>query len=191
MGLAKAERNLERENENRRKKTARAREDKVIIGYIMKKYPKTYEEGRKYARELAGANPNKIDLTKTSQFRAFVKGPCIIDNMELKIELLDEADTSTTRTPETSQVLHEADTSTTRTPETSQALQMTGTFEDLEVATHLEVATLSGEAPPGEKNLLPLSEEDFNTMMDDLRQDPTIQDFFTNIEFELDECPMW
>ena len=88
--------------------------------------------------------------------------------MELKIELMDEADTSTTKTPET-----------------SQALQTAETFEDL------EAATLSGEVPLSEKNLLPLSEEDFNTIMDDLRQDPTIQDFFTNIEFELDECPMW
>ena len=168
MGLPKVERNLKRENENRRKKTAQAREDKVIIGYIMKKYPKAYEEGRKYAQELAEANPNKIDLTKTSRYRAFVKGPCIVDNMELRIELLDEADTSTTKTPET-----------------SQALQTAETFKDL------EVATLSGEVPTGEKNLLPFSEEEFNAMMDDLRQDPTIHDFFTNIEFELDECPMW
>ena len=113
-------RNIKRENEVRRIKTAKAREDKAVIGYIMKKYPKVYEEGRKYVQELHLANPNKIDLTKTSQFRAMVNAPHFTDNMELKIELMDEAG-------ETSKI--------ELMDESSQALQTAETSEDLKAAT--------------------------------------------------------
>ena len=90
-------RNLKRENEIRREKTAMARRDKVIIGYIMAKYPSVYKEAHNYTKELERDNPNKIDLTKTAQFRALVKVPEFTDNMELKIELMDEGKQSTSR----------------------------------------------------------------------------------------------
>ena len=168
MGLTKAVRNLKRENEVRRVKTAQVRKDKVILGYIMKNYRKVYEEGQKYAQELAQLYPDKIDLTKTPEYKGFVKGPHIEDNMELKIKLLDKPATSATKTHET-----------------FQALQTAETFKDL------EAATLNGEQPSDDTNLLPLSEEEFNTIIHDLGQEPFIQDFFANIDFQVDECPLW
>ena len=38
---------------------------------------------------------------------------------------------------------------------------------------------------------LPLDEETLATMIADLRQDPFMLDFLDNIEFELDDCPLW
>ena len=174
----KVERNLKRENENRRKKTAKAREDKVVIGYVKNKYPKVYEEAYNYVQELARANPNKIDLTKTSQFRAMLKVP-FTDNMELKIELMDEGDQPTAKNPETSQDFKAAETSQDfKAAETSQDFKAPETFQDFKAAETCQ-------------DLLPLTEEEFNSLIDDLTQDPNIQDFFSNIEFELDDCPMW
>ena len=183
----KVERNLKRENENRRKKTAKAREDKVVIGYVKTRYPKVYEEAYNYAQELARANPNKIDLTKTSQFRAMLKVP-FTDNMELKIELMDEGDQPTTENPETSQDFKAAETSQDfKAPETSQDFKAAETSQDFKAPETFQ----DFKAAETCQDLLPLGEEDFNSLIDDLRQDPNIQDFFSNIEFELDDCPMW
>ena len=138
----KRERNLKRENEVRRKETAKRREDKVIVGYIKTKYPKVYEEALNFTHEIDRANPTKLDLTKTPQFRAMLKEKksTFTDNMELKIELMNEGKQSTAET-----------------------------WQDLQ----------------------PLSDEDFKSLLDDLNQDPDIQSFFNNIEFELDNCPLW
>ena len=169
MGLPKAGRNLKRENEMRRVKTAQARKDKVILGYIMKNYPKVYGEGQKYAQELAQAYPDKIDLTKTPEYKAFVKGPRIVDNMKLKIKLLDKPATSATKTHENGEQPSDED---------KPATSATKTHEN-------------GEQPSDDTNLLPLSEEEFNAIIHDLGQEPSIQDFFANIDFQLDECPLW
>ena len=39
--------------------------------------------------------------------------------------------------------------------------------------------------------LLPLDDDTIDQLINDLRQDPTVQDFFNNIEYELDNCPFW
>ena len=181
--MPRAERNNKRENEMRRMKTAQAREDKVVLGYIMTRYPKTYEEARKYAQELASANPGKIDLTKTSEYYTFLKHPCITDNMQLKIELMDEGDATATKPAEAPQELpDEGDATATKPAEALQELPGEApqtTLEDLKV-------------PPVEGDLaLPLNDEEINDIMNELSQDPTIVDFFNNFDFELDECPLW
>ena len=192
----KVQRNLKRENENRRKKTAKAREDKVVIGYVKTKYPKVYQEAYNYAQELDRANPNKLDLTKTSQFRAMLKVP-FTDNMELKIELMDEGNQPATKNPETSQDFKAAETSQDfKAVETSQdfkAAETTQDFKAVETSQDFKAVETSQDFKAAEtsQDLLPLGEEDFKSLIHDLSQDPNIQDFFSNIEFELDGCPMW
>ena len=41
------------------------------------------------------------------------------------------------------------------------------------------------------QDLLPLGEEEMEALLDDLRQDSNIASFFANIDYELDNCPLW
>ena len=181
-------RNNKRENEIRRIKTVQAREDKVVLGYFKRRHPKIYEEAKKYAKELATANPGKMDLTKTPEYYTFLKGP----NMELKIQLMDEGEAQQEH-PDQGDVELKI-----QLMDEGEAQQE---HPDQGDATAEAPQELQGEAQPAIKDLelppaegavaLPLNDEDFNAVMNDLSQDPTIQDFFNNFDFELDNCPLW
>ena len=180
--MSNTNRNLKRENEIRRQKTAKARQDKVVVGYIMAKHPGVYEEALNFAKEVDRNNPKKMDLTKTTQFQALVKDPGFTDNMELKIKLLDK------EKPSTSSDLKAA----TLDGENVAPLMQDDLMQDSSVeenAAPLMQDDLMQDSSV--ENLLPLSEEEFNTVINDLGQDPDIQNFFANIDFELDNCPMW
>ena len=41
------------------------------------------------------------------------------------------------------------------------------------------------------QDLLPLGEEEMEVLLDDLSQDSNIADFFANLDYELDSCPLW
>ena len=160
----KKTRNLKRENEIRRRDTRQKMEHKVVVGYVRAKYPKVYEEAVNYTAELNRAHPGKKDLTKTPEFQTLAKKqPAFTDKFELKIELMNTV-TATATVP-------------VEKAETYQELQPT--------------ATVSVEKAETYQELQPLDDEAFNTLLDDLRQDPDIASFFDNIDFELDDCPLW
>ena len=194
-------RNNKRENEIRRIKTAQGREDKVVLGYFMTRHPKIYEEARKYAQQLASANPGKVDLTKTTEYYAFLKHPHTVGNMELTIELMDEGDATAAKPTEALQELpDEGDATAAKPMEAPQELPDEG---DAAAAKPTEaLQELPGDAlqhtlkdlglPPAEgATALPLNDEEFNYIINELSQDPTIAEFFNNYDMELDDCPLW
>ena len=42
-----------------------------------------------------------------------------------------------------------------------------------------------------DQNLLPLDSDTLETILTDLREDPNLQMFFDNFDFEMDDCPLW
>ena len=44
---------------------------------------------------------------------------------------------------------------------------------------------------PEESSLTVLNDEEIQTIIDDLREDPDIANFMDNFDFEFDNCPLW
>ena len=176
----KKPRNLVRENEIRRNDTAQRRSDKVIVGYIKALHPKIYNEASRFYDEVNEANPQKKDLTKTKEYKAMVKNTPPMNHFELRIELMStkiQTTTTTTVALETSQETQPQPTTTCQGhPEPTTTCQ-----------GHPEPTT-TGQGHP---DLLPLGEEEMKTLLDDLSQDANIADFFANIDYEMDSCPLW
>ena len=161
-------RNLERENLVRRQETKRRRVEKVINGYVKAIYPSIYDEARLFYTNLDAKHQGKKDLTKTQGFKSLVenKHPRT-DNFELKIELMEQGTIPRTPAAETT-AAPEAVAETTAAPEA--------------------VAETTAALLP---DLLPLDDDSLEQLLADLRQDPAMQDFFDNIEYEIDNCPLW
>ena len=60
---------LRKKREATRKRKKTVRKDTLMIAYINKKYPMAYKEAELYYGKLNQANPTKIDLRKTKEFR--------------------------------------------------------------------------------------------------------------------------
>ena len=197
-------RNLLRENEVRRQETKKRRADKVVIGYVKTLYPEIFEQARAYYVKLDQANPEKKDLTKTLEYRTLQKNKvAVTDNFELKIELFDngkqtKTTTTTTQTVKTTPALEAEATASLPTLEA----EATASLPTLEAEATASLPTLEAEATASltpqattdttcETLLQPLDEETLEAIIADLRQDPVMVDFLDNIEFEIDNCPLW
>ena len=171
-------RNLVRENEVRRMDTKRRRAEKVMLGYVKTLHPGVYDEANRYYTNLDKIHPGKKDLTKTTDFRSLLKNKvATMDRFELRIELMDHGTATTTTTPA-------AETAPAPAPEiTPDPAAETAPAPAPEI-------TLDpvGETTP---TLTPLDEETLEQLMADLRQDPAMGDFLDNIDFEIDNCPLW
>ena len=195
-------RNLNRENELRRESTKRRRVDSLLISYVKTIYPRIYDEAHMFYTSLVAIYDNKKDLTKTPEFRSFIKnkGPKM-DNFELKIELIDqgtkpEMPTSTAETTSVSvaetTVVSTAETTPVSVAETTPVPPAETTVVSVAETTPVPPAeTTSVPVAETTPELLPLDDDTIDQLITDLRQDPTIGDFFNNIEHELDNCPFW
>ena len=77
---------LIRRRQNERKRSERARRERLMIGYIGVKHPMIYKEAHEYYNILNNVYPNKHDLTKTPRFFELRPGP-VVDKMSLQIPL--------------------------------------------------------------------------------------------------------
>ena len=77
---------LIRRRQNERKRSERARRERLMIGYIGVKHPMIYKEAHEYYNILNNVYPNKHDLTKTPPFFELRPGP-VVDKMSLQIPL--------------------------------------------------------------------------------------------------------
>ena len=86
MGKAKQ---LEHKRETTRKRRACARKDMLMIAYVNKRFPLAYKEAEMYFKKLNAANPTKLDLRKTNEFRQLDQMPqgTVKDKMILQIPL--------------------------------------------------------------------------------------------------------
>ena len=193
-------RNLQRENEVRRQETRRKNEDKVLIGYIKTKYPRVYGVAVKYMRTLRAEYPDKKDLTKTKRFWDMLNTEAIgentrvtskvvsMDTFRLQIKL-DEY--SKTANPPTQDPPAEVPLQASR-----DAVARTTTLAEQVTAVTAQDATVSvmdeGTAQdPQDATLNLMDEGTLQELLNDLREDPTIADFFTQMEYESDNCPLW
>ena len=125
------------------------------------------------------------------------------DTMVLRIPLMDEATVSTTtQSAEIPAYTHEATVSTTTTTQSAEipaythkvTVETTTQSAEIPAYTHevtIETTTEELSTPSMTTDLAPVSDEVLNQIIEDLREDPDITNFFDNIDFELDDCPLW
>ena len=187
-------RNLARENQIRRLATKRKNADKVMIGYIKTLHPAIYAEADKYLQNLTKEYPDKRDLSKTKSFQYLLKNKVVkMDNFELRIELKDYRKASDpaaeVTTPNSPAELTTTDPAAEVTTPNSPA-EVTTADPAAEVTTPNSLAEMT--TPDPQDATLPLmDEETLELIMADLREDPTIATFLNNLEYELDDCPLW
>ena len=78
---------LQLKREACRKRKESARKDLLMVAYINKKYPLIYKEAEVYYDKLDKNNPSKIDLRKTTEFRALKEVEVLNDRMVLEIPI--------------------------------------------------------------------------------------------------------
>ena len=180
-------RNLARENEVRRMDTKKRRAERVIIGYVKTLHPAVYDEGNRYYTYLDKIHPGKKDLTKTTDFRSLLKNKVVItNNLELRIELMDHGTAKTTTT--TTTTTPAAETAPAPAPE----IMLDPAAETVPApAPEITLDPAAETVPAPAPEITPLDEETLEQLMADLRQDPDMAAFLDNIDFELDNCPLW
>ena len=89
------------------------------------------------------------------------------EELEQMTEVTQETVVETSTTPEVTQ---ETVVETSTTPEVSQ-----------EIAVE---TTMASDLPL-------VSDEELGQIINDLREDPDLSNFFDNIDFEIDDCPLW
>ena len=172
-------RNNEKENLRRRNDTKIKRSDKVIIKYIEANHPAIYQEAKECYEKLDKLHPDKIDLTKTDEFKSITKADdSQMDNIQLNIQLLNPAEVQAAQlkakpvaTETTLQVISQS----------SPAIPP--------VAAHVTIG--QQYEPVTGPELQPVDQETIDQLISDLREDPDVGTFFQDWDFELDDCPLW
>ena len=202
-------RNNARENLVRRLDTIRKNEGKVLLGYMKTKYPGAYGEAVKYMRTLRAKYPDKKDLTKTEGFWDMMNtGPAAentrvtskvvsMDTFRLQIKLDEYGETAN---PPTQDLPAEAPSRASwdgvaRT--NTQVEQVTAATAQDAIVSVVDEGTAQGPQDEGtaqgpqDANLNLLDDATLTELINDLREDPTISDFFSQMEYEFDNCPLW
>ena len=181
----------------RRAEAERVREERIVSGYIKYKHPEMFQQAMEFYQYLDKLYPQKKDLRRTNEYqmikdsnsrkirkyycqKASVPGETpheitdktpheITDNLVLRIPLMDSSNMETTNT-----LVNEGN-----------AVEIPPQHEttNLPVETTLET--------PNTPDLTLMDDESLHAMINELREDPNIADFFSNIDFEYDNCPMW
>ena len=173
-------RNLIRENEIRREQTKMRRFEKVIVGYVKAIHPAIYDEANLFHSSLNAMYQSKKDLTKTEEFRSLIKNKTTtMPNFQLKIQLLDQRTTL--------EMTETAAAPTPETPETTAAAPAPEMTETAAAPTPETPETTAAKTT----DLLPLDDDTLGQLIADLQEDPVMMDFFANIEYEIDDCPLW
>ena len=183
-------RSLENENALRRLDAKKKRLQRVMTDYIYYTHPKIYAEGVEFYKALDAAYPNKKDLRKTPQFLALQEGfvhcktveksevqqvtkekKIVMDNFVLEIPLAKrKTSVQQTSVQQTSTITRAVETTATTTgPETTPT-------------TSLAESTASGTT-----DLLPLDDATLQQIIEDLKNDTTLYQFFNDMEDTCDQ----
>ena len=179
---------MELKNIYRREETRRVRVERIISGYVKHCHPEVYSKAHEFYQHLDAVYPDKKDLRRTNEFLALMQEPArpvrtrhtrkktITDNMILQIPLIQQgerAEKTTTQPCETPAYQHEITVETTVEEESSNQTEITK-------ETTVETADLP-----------PINDEILEEIMRGLREDPDIQNFFDDLDFQFDDCPLW
>ena len=209
----------ERKNKYRKLEAERVRVERVICGYVKHRHPDIYSEGEEFYNSLNQLYPGKKDLRRCNEFERPKQGENISikkyyirkkptiqhtvkDSMVLNIPLMDGTDIDKAQTPtvnETGQETVEevALESSCQLQQVNQTIQETTEEVVLESSCQLQQVNQTIQETTEEAVVQasftepPLSEDIMELLIKGLREDPDICGLFDNIDFELDNCPLW
>ena len=180
------QRNRELENTQRREEAKRRRTERVVSGYVKTCHPEIYDKAYEFYQHLDNMYPDKKDLRKTTTFLSLkdkhaksvnkpVNKPVNIPVKRVNVRHTAEKTTD-------NMVLHIPlmQWKTTNIQETTVETVPHTSIEE----TTVETVETTADLPPIDDNIL-------EEIIADLREDPNIQDFFNDLDFQLDNCPLW
>ena len=213
-----------RKNRWRRQEFVKVRQQRVITGYVEKKYPEVYKEATEFYNFLNDKYPDKKDLRRTNEYewlKTGISGETTKkfykrnkrtttakehgDGMQLVIPLM-------TYTGETSQstLVNDEQPHLAETAVNEEQIQIETVVNDeqphlAETAVNeeqIQIETAVNEEQPliepaetvvGTSNFEPFVNEEIpdriiREIMDNLQQDPYLEDFFSTIDIEFDEA---
>ena len=188
-------RSMERKNMWRREETQRVRVERIITGYVKYRHPEIYNKANEFYEHLDEQYPNKKDLRRTNEFEWLKQGTArtmkkfytrkrkITDNMILHIPLMNQDEIATENTTQPTEIpacQHEIIVETTVESSSNQP-EMT---KETMVETSTSIPSTTADLPP-------ISDEIIEEIMRGLREDPDIRNFFDDVDFEHDDCPLW
>ena len=163
---------LEHKREISRKRRAGTRKDMLMIAYVNKRFPLVYKEAEMYFKKLNAANPTKLDLRKTNEFRQLDQMPSEMakDKMILQIPI----------TSKTKQTL----------PGPLQEPNEMALQSSIQEPHELPNQTCLEQVLPDDlQNIQPLFDDNLlqkqmEKIMDELRNDPDINNLMNEVEIE-------
>ena len=187
----RAKRKIQRKHE-----AEKFQKDRLICDYIRIRHPDIYREAENVYDHLRQAYPEKKDLRKSNEYEAISKQGLNMpikkyyarktkqyvpkrqsdpkDNMLLTIPLMSTNDVEEVVLEQLSQ------------NETTIVMEQSTQPSQNETTIVMEQST-----QPSQSIEPPLTEAMMADLINELRGDPDILSFFENIEFELDDCPLW
>ena len=197
-------RDIETERILRREEAKRKRLERIVSGYVKYTHPEIYGEAYEFYTQLDAIYPKKNDLRKTPQFQSLkhnaigktnkravvhhTSKKTAADNLVLNIPLIQRRTKATTSTTAASvqetPVLPPVETSTATTTKDQETATTMASVQETSVLLPVETATETGV-------LSTIDEATLNEIIADLRDDSTIHHFFDNMEFDIDDCPLW
>ena len=189
-------RNIEAEKILRRIDAKKKRLDRVISGYVSHVHPEIYSEGVEFYNTLDSIYPHKKDLRKTPQFLHLqcrkqaettkvqqVRQKIVKDTFVLEIPLEKQ---KTTVRQTTSTITRAAETITTRGPKETADISMATNATEKSVDT-IVLAEKPTTNTSGTVDLLPLDDATLDQIIQELKTDTNLYEFFNNIDLGMDE----
>ena len=194
------------ENMQRREEVKRKRVERVVTAYIQLCHPEIYDQAYGFYQQLDSVHPDKKDLRKTAAFLALkhehTSKPVkrvrhtmekTTDNMLLRIPLMQRKTTVHETT------VHETTVEMVDLSPAKETVDLSPAKETVDLPPAKETVDLppakeTVDLPPAKEtmtNLLPIDDDTLEEIMADLQQDPDIQSFFENMDFQDDDCPLW
>ena len=210
---------MDRKNLYRREESQRVRIERIISGYVKYRHPKIYNEAYGFYEHLDRTYPEKKDLRRSNEYEWLKSGSFgtmrkyyrrgttnprktkVTDNMVLEIPLMDETEITVETTVESSSQSEttvessnqsETTVESSSQPETTvQSSSLSETTVESSSLSETTVESSSLSIPSMTAELPPISDEMLEQIIGDLGEDPDIDNFFSDIDFELDDCPLW
>ena len=177
------QRDREIENAQRREEAKRKRTERVVTGYVKICHPEIYAKAYEFYQHLDALYPGKRDLRKTTVFLSLKSEHTRSVNKPVKrVRVHHTAEKTTTD----NMVLH-IPLMQRKTTTVQETTEETATVQE----TTEETVTVQETTEETTTDLLPIDDNILEEIMADLREDPDIQRFFDDLDFQHDDCPLW
>ena len=201
---------MDRKNIYRREESQRVRMERIIAGYVKYRHSNIYDEAKAFYHHLDELYPGKKDLRRSNEYEWLKNGSHetmkkyyprkttnprkakITDNMVLQIPLMEITTLSDENLPYTNEITVETSSqSETMVEASSQSETTVETSSQSETMVEASSQSETTVEASSLSTLPPISDELFEQIIQDLCEDPDISNFFNNVDFEIDDCPLW